>query len=104
MITLNEIMTASLDQVVTMQSRCLGITRTFATLEMKNGSVYVETIFIDAEGIALSELYRAESKKATVLTLLGRTRVGGSHHSMRSYPRDSEFPVHSKVKVNASTN
>ena len=104
MITLNDIMVASADQVVKMCSRCLGMTRTFATLEMKNGSVYVETISIDSEGIALTELYRATHKKATFLTLLGRRRIGGAHNVMRSYPRDSEYPIHSKVRVRNATN
>lgn len=103
MTTLNDIMTASLGQVVTMKSRCLGITRTFATLEMKHGGVYVETVFIDAEGIALTELYYAKSKQATFLTLIGRNRLGGSHHLMRSYSRDNEFPIRSKVRTNART-
>lgn len=75
----------------------LSITQTVAILEFKSGSVYMETVSIDADGIETIELLHSTDKKH--FTFIDRSRSGESHHAMKSYDRDYRFPLHSVVKV-----
>jgi hypothetical protein len=96
---LQEFMTEYPQDVKRMQTRLLSMTKTFSVLEMKDGEVFVETEDTDEEGITTIEVLR--SKDRTHFTLVWRERKGESHNDMRSYPRDSQFPLFGVVKLNA---
>jgi hypothetical protein len=70
--------------------------RVMIVLELTYG-VVVETYYTDEEGITITETLFSRDRE--VFTIIGRWRCGGAHHSMRSYPRDSQFPLRSKVRL-----
>lgn len=78
-------------------NRQLSITKQFSVLELKSGTVYMETSDTNEDGVETVELL--VSRDRTYFTLISRTRSGGDHHHMKSYARDQEFPLHSQVKV-----
>lgn len=75
----------------------LSFFKTFAVLELKSGTVYMETTDIDEDGVETIELLVSRDRKH--FTFISRSRSGGSYHPMKNYARDSKFPLHSIVKV-----
>ncbi len=97
---LQEFMASYPTDVKRMTSRLLSMTKIFSVLEMKDGEVFVETEDTDEEGITTIEVLR--SRDRTHFTLVWRERRGEAHNTMRSYPRDSQFPLFSVVNLNAN--
>jgi hypothetical protein len=96
---LQEFMNTYPQDVKRMNTRILSMTKTFSVLEMKDGEVFVETENTDEEGITTIEVLK--SKDRTHFQLIWRERSGEAHNDMRSYPRDSQFPLFSEVNLNA---
>jgi uncharacterized protein (UPF0128 family) len=97
---LQEFMNSYPADVKRLKTKILGMTKLFSVLEMKDGEVFVETENTDEEGVTTIEVLR--SKDRTHFTLIWRERSGEAHNEMRSYPRDSQFPLFSVVNLNAS--
>lgn len=57
----------------------------------------IETDSVDEDGIVTLEFLT--SLDGTLAMLVHRERAGMAHDEMRSYPRDSEYPVGSKVRL-----
>jgi hypothetical protein len=87
------------ENVKKLSTRLLGMTKLFTVLEMLDGEVFVETEDIDEDGVVTIEVLR--SKDRANFTIVWRERHGSEHNAMRSYPRDSKYPLLSKVKLNA---
>ena len=58
----------------------------------------IETDYIDDEAVVTLEFLT--SLDGVVAMLVHRERLGDCHDEMRSYLRDSEYPVGSKVRLN----
>lgn len=69
-------------------------THTMTVAKYKWGHA-IKTEQVDEDGVVTLEFLT--SLDGTMATLIHRERKGGHHHAMRSYPRDSEYPVGSKV-------
>lgn len=77
--------------------RQIDMLRSFSVLEMKGGTTYVETSWIDDEGTETTEVLFSTDKKT--FKIVSRFRLGNDHHYMRPYTRDSDFPLYSTVKL-----
>jgi hypothetical protein len=84
-------------EVARFYERQIDMIRSFSVLEMKCGTVYVETSRIDDDGTETTEVLFSTDKK--VFKIVSRFRTGGDHHYMRPYARDSELPLYSAVKL-----
>jgi len=81
--------------------KCLGFFRELHILEMKSGHLYVQTVEMDSmENVTTIELFCCQHKTSPYMTLVARKRFGTDHDPMRSYLRDSELPLKSKVRLN----
>jgi hypothetical protein len=85
------------DKIKCHVTRQLSVSKIFSILELKSGTVYMETCDTNDDGVETVELLVSRDRK--YFTLISRTRSGGNYHPMQSYNRDYEFPLHSKVKV-----
>lgn len=94
---LESIRRGNLDKIKRYVTRQLSVSKTFAVLELKSGTVYMETCDTNEDGVETIELLVSRDRKH--FTIIGRTRSGGDYHPLKSYTRDYEFPLHSKVKV-----
>jgi hypothetical protein len=74
----------------------LDFTKTMTVVELDYG-VVVETNQMDTEGTTLIETLFSLDRR--IFTLIGRWRFGPEHNEMRSYPRDSTFPLRARVKL-----
>jgi len=88
------------DKIKSHYKKCLGFFQEMDILEMKQGNFYVQTTDLsETEAITTFELFLARDKDVHLMTLIGREREGADHDSMRSYDRDTELPLWSKVRV-----
>jgi len=94
-LTIKDIMDRSPDKVKRFTGRCLSMSEVFSVLELTNGSVFVETQVVDETGIETTELLYSKDKQ--YFKIVSRSRSGGDHHPMRSYLRDSMYPIFSTV-------
>jgi len=85
------------DVVKAYSVRDLDMFRIFSVLELDCGTVYIETSVVDDEDIETVEVLFSTDRKYFVL--ISRSRYGEAHHPMRSYPRDAEFPIHTRFKL-----
>jgi|WetSurMetagenome_2_1015567.scaffolds.fasta_scaffold30081_1 hypothetical protein len=99
---LDEFMTSYPQDVKRFKTTLLDINKIFTVLEMNNGEVYVETEAIDEDNVTTVEVLRSNDRKN--FTLIWRERYGGNHDDMRTYPRDSQFPLFCQVRLNAKNN
>lgn len=95
MLTMELLLMNNADSIKRHVVRCLDMHRTFSVLEMKSGSVYVETQEVDDEGVETTELLFSTDRKH--FQIVNRIRKGEAYHDMRSYDRDAKFPVYSTV-------
>ena len=94
---LETVKNSNLDILKRYVTKPISATKIFSVLELKSGTVYMETSDTNTDGVETVELLVSRDKKH--FTLISRSRVGGDYHPMKSYARDYEFPLHSKVKV-----
>ena len=95
--TLNKIIANNPGYIRDTHTKILDPTKIFGVVELTNGTVYVETVAIDEDGVELTELLISSDKK--IFTIIRRERAGDLHHEMKSYPRDTKLPIGSKVKL-----
>ncbi len=87
-------------QVVRFAHRVVDFTMEFYVLELKDGSVYIQTTRIDFdEDLVLSELLYSKDKYSDTFLLVNRKMEGEGYNEMKSYPRESSIPIASKIKV-----
>ena len=69
-------------------------------LETIPGHIYLETTSVDyIEGVTTKELFFVQKKTSPTMTLISRSRGGRGHNTMKSYTRDSELPIGSRVRL-----
>jgi hypothetical protein len=91
-----DIMINEYDRVKHTQSWMIDVTRFMTVVELDYG-VVVEVTQTDEEGITLTETLFSCDRR--IFTIIGRWRNGGDYHCMKSYPRDNQFPLKSKVRL-----
>lgn len=75
----------------------IDFTKIFTVVELHSGGIYVETSSIDSEGIETIELlYQIEGD---CFKLISRERHGANHHPLKSYPRDTQYPLQQLVRL-----
>ena len=81
-----------------LDTRCVEIDflHTMTVVELDYG-VVVEFTSTDSENITLTETLFSNDRE--FFKLLGRCRSGGSHHEMRSYDRDTKYPLKGIVRL-----
>lgn len=94
---LETIRKSNLDKTRIYVTRQLSATKVFSVLELNSGTVYMETSDTNDDSVETVELLVSRDRK--YFTLISRSRSGGDYNPMKSYARDYEFPLHSKVKV-----
>jgi len=75
----------------------IDITKTFSVLELKGGTVYIETVSIDDEDTETVEILRQIHGKN--FKIISRSRSGSNFNSHKPYDRDVKYPIHSIVRV-----
>ena len=95
MLTMDSLLINNADAIKSHVVRCLDIRRIFSVLEMKSGSIYIETQDIDEDGIETIELLFSTDRKH--FQIVSRRRTGDDYNSMRSYDRDAKYPLYSTV-------
>jgi len=83
-------------QVLGSETFDIDFNRFMTVVELKYG-VVVETTQTDENQITIIETLFSRDRK--IFTIIGRWRLGDNHHEMKSYPRDSQFPLRSKVRL-----
>lgn len=84
------------DEAYDFQEIHVDITRVL-TIARYNWGWFIETDSIDENGVTTLECL--SSVDGVTATLLNRARFGDAYNNMKSYPRDSEFPVGCKVRL-----
>jgi len=88
------------DRVKSFSHKIIDFVREFYVLELNDGSVYIQTTVVDFnEELVLSELLYSADKYKDTFVLVDRARSGAGFHEMKNYPRDSEIPMWSMIKV-----
>lgn len=88
------------DKVLDFQVIHVDITRVLTFVRYDWGW-FIETDSIDEDGVTTLECL--SSLDGRIATLLNRARFGGLHNDMKSYPRDSQFPVGCKIRLTRRT-
>jgi hypothetical protein len=70
------------------------------TVARYNWGYAIETVAVDDEGVVTTEFLT--SLDGVVALLVARDRFGDAHDDMRTYPRDSKYPVGGKVYLKRS--
>jgi hypothetical protein len=83
-------------RVQTIRNVLIDVARSMTVVELDYG-VVVETNTMDSEGTTLVETLFSHDRE--LFTIIGRWRFGPEHHEMKSYPRDSSFPIRSRVRL-----
>ncbi len=97
---LQELIRKNKDNVKHNYHKCLGFWRSFDVLEMKQGPLYIQTTDIsETEEVTTYELFFIRDKQTSFMRLVNRKYEGRDHNDMRSYDRDTELPIWSKVRV-----
>jgi len=91
-----DIMVNEFDRIKYTKSWMIDPTRFMTVVELNYG-VVVEVTKTDDSGVTLVETLF--SRDRSIFTIIGRWRDGGDHHYMKSYLRDNQFPLKSKVRL-----
>jgi len=94
--TYGEILLLNKEQLIREYTRVWNTERVFHVAKFTFGFV------IECESLDEKKLLEREtlfSRDGKIWTLLGRKRLGPTHHDMKWYPRDTTYPVGCKVRL-----
>jgi len=69
----------------------------FMTVAQFEWGYLIETEYVNEEGITTLEVLA--SKDGKIAVLINRERLGAVHDNMKSYPRDSRYPIGCRVRL-----
>jgi hypothetical protein len=72
-------------------------TRVLQVVELFDGDVVIQCTVTDEAGVTLTETLLSRDRHT--FTIIGRWRHGADHHDMKSYPRDTKYPLYGRVKL-----
>ncbi len=97
-IRIDHVIARNTGKVKAFSSQVIDMHRTFTVAELMDGCVYLETVEVDAEGVETIELL-FRRPHALNFRIISRQRHGEAHSPMRSYDRDTKYPLYSMVKL-----
>jgi hypothetical protein len=69
----------------------------FMTVAVYDWGYIIETEYVDEDGTTTLEVLGSQDGKTAVI--MNRERFGTAHNDMKSYPRDSHYPVGCRVRL-----